>query len=308
LIEIANDINMLQKKMDLRFDLYQVFKVDHALISFFDQVFDQGLNPAITWTGYWTPLRYILLIKLAYLFDFETLKKAWHARIELNNVKAEAALIEVCRTIRDRVECLPDKRSQQLIFDTLQWVEQNPNKIYYNVKSRKDITSITPNVIGFQSVMYGIGLRITENKTKASAIVVDQQSQFNKAQRTLSEFYAQNRNVPIINGPGLPEIDFSGMPTTPISFATGGNSAGLELVDIYLWIFKRFMEDKNLANELVPIIACQANRGLIDEISIKGIESRWIKWFEGLPDPTEEQVEKAKELIAIDEERRLRAS
>ena len=306
LVDIAYDINMLQRRMDLRFDLYQVFKLDHALICFFDQVFDQGMNPAITWTGYWTPLRYVLLMKVAYLFDLETLRKAWSARIETNNAKAEAALMDVCRTIRNRVADLPDARSRQLISDALDWAEKNPSKISYNVSCRKDITEITPNVIGFQSVMYGIGLRITEHKTEASAIIVDQQSQFNKAQRTLSEFYAKNKNVSFMNGPGLPEIDYSGMPSTPISFATGNNSAGLELVDIYLWIFKRFIEQNSIPKELFPIIAFQADRGMIDEISIKGIGERWTKWFENLPEPTDEQLEKAKKMIAFDEERRLR--
>jgi hypothetical protein len=306
LADIANDFNILQHRMDLRFDLYQVFKLDHALISFFDQVFDQGLNPAITWTGYWTPLRYVLLVKVAYLFDLETLRKAWCARIEPNDAKAESAFVEVCRTIRERVVELPDARSQKLISSTLEWAENNPHKIHYNVRCKKDIAEITPNVIGFQSVMYGIGLRIKEYRTQAAAIVIDQQSQFNKAQRTLSEFYAKNRNVSFMNGPGLPEIDYSGMPTTPISFATGNNSAGLEIVDIYLWIFKRFLEQKEIIRELFPIIAFQAKRGLIDEISIRGIEERWSKWFANLPEPTLEQMEEAKEMIAIDEARRLR--
>ena len=302
LVDIADDINILQHKMNLRFDLYQVFKLDHALISFFDQVFDHGLNPAITWTGYWTPLRYVLLVKVAYLFDLETLRKAWCARIEPNDAKA---LVEVCRTLRERVVKLPDARSQQLISDTLKWAENNPHKIHYNVQCKKDIVEITPNVIGFQSVMYGIGLRIKEYNTQAAAIVIDQQSQFNKAQRTLSEFYAKNRNVSFMNGPGLPEIDYSGMPATPISFGTGNNSAGLEIVDIYLWIFKRFLEQKEITRELLSVIAFQANRGLIDEISISGIQKRWSEWFANLPEPTTKQVEEAKKMIAFDEERRL---
>jgi len=108
LVRIAEDIHNLQKKFEIRFFLCRVAKVDHALICFFDQVFDQGLNPAITWTGYWTPIRYMLLVKLAALFDEETLRKAWNARIELNDQKAEETLIEVCRTIKGRVELLPD--------------------------------------------------------------------------------------------------------------------------------------------------------------------------------------------------------
>ena len=44
---------VLQKKHRIRFDIWQVVKGDHAIISFFDQVFDQGKNPAVPWSAYW---------------------------------------------------------------------------------------------------------------------------------------------------------------------------------------------------------------------------------------------------------------
>ena len=66
---IANDLIALQKRYQVRFDFYSIQKPDHAVISFFDQVFDQGMNPAITWTGYWTPIRYVLLLKLEIQFS-----------------------------------------------------------------------------------------------------------------------------------------------------------------------------------------------------------------------------------------------
>ncbi len=62
LIEIIDDIIKLRKKFNLRFDLYRIVKSDYALICFFDQVFDQGMNPVVPWSAYWTPLRYVLLI------------------------------------------------------------------------------------------------------------------------------------------------------------------------------------------------------------------------------------------------------
>lgn len=303
--QIAKEIHNLQKRHDLRFDIYRVAKADHALISFFDQVFDQGLNPAIMWSGYWTPMRYVLLLTLAYLFDEETLKKAWNARIELNDGKAESGLVEVCNIIKSRVGKLPDERSRILIYDTLNWAENNPSAIYYNAKRKKDMLSITPNLIGFQLVMHGITLRLLKNGKKASQITVDQQSQFNKAQKTLAEFYASARDVPMVTGPGLPEISFKGMPTIPISFKAGTESAGLELVDIYLWIFKRLLEEKELAPEIYPILNKQMHKSRTDEISINAIASRWQKWFEDLPEPTEEQMEKGRELMAMDEKRRL---
>jgi len=105
----------------------------------------------------------------------------------------------------------------------------------------------------------------------------------------------------------MPEITYKGMPTTPITFASSAEIAGLELVDIYLWIFKRFIEKKELAPQLLRLVARQLNRGGTDEISINAMVSRWTKWFDKLPEPTEDQIKTAKEIVAIDEERRMRA-
>ncbi|SQC05768.1 Uncharacterised protein [Klebsiella pneumoniae] len=41
-------------------------------------------------------------------------------------------------------------------------------------------------------------------------------------------------------------MDMKNMPEQPLVFQSGTQSAGLELVDLYLWIFKRFMEGKEL--------------------------------------------------------------
>jgi hypothetical protein len=307
LITIVKDIEALKKRYDLRFDIYRVAKVDHALISFFDQVFDQGVNPAVPWLSYWTPLRYVLLIKLSTLFDKELLKKTWAARINLKTDEANIALTSICNELLTRVENLPDKRSQVVLTDALTWAANNPNKIHYNIKSKKDLLNITPNLIGFQSVMHGIATRLLKNRRKASKIVVDQQTQFNKAQIKLSDFYAKNKKTPLVSGPGLPEIDFSGMPEVPISCTSGMESVGLEIVDLYIWIFKRHMEGKELAPELFPIIKGQFQRGRTDEISIQAIESRWSKWFQEQPEPTIEQHMKGQEMLKMDEERRQAA-
>jgi hypothetical protein len=307
LVTIVKDIEALKKRYDLRFDIYRVAKVDHALISFFDQVFDQGINPAVPWLSYWTPIRYVLLIKLSSLFDEELLKKAWAARINIKTDEANVALTSICNTLLTRVGNLPDERSQKVLTDALTWAAENPNSIYYNIKKKKDLLDITPNLIGFQSVMGGIANRLLKNGKKASKIVVDQQTQFNKAQIKLSEFYSKNRNTPLVSGPGLPEIDYSGMPEVPIACTSGMESVGLEIVDLYLWIFKRHMEGKELSPELFPIIKGQLQRGRTDEISIQAIESRWSKWFQNLPDPTIEQYEKGQGMLKMDEERRQAA-
>jgi len=156
LVQVIDGLCDIQDKLDIRFDVYRVAKPDHAIISFFDQVFDQGMNPAMTWTGYWTPLRYMLLAKLASLFDERTAEMAWNARLETNDSKSEALLVQVCNDLLSKVKELPDERSIELISDTLTWASNNPAEIYYNAKTKHDRLSVMPNIIGFQSVMLGI--------------------------------------------------------------------------------------------------------------------------------------------------------
>ena len=310
LATIADELVAMQKKFTLRFDLYRVNKPDHAVICFYDQVFDQAMNPAVTWTSYWTPLRYILLLKLASLFEEADARLAWSARTDTNRARANEILIEVCQRIAGRVGQLPDARSRQLISDGLAWAAQNPDAIGYNVDHADDIKQISPNIIGFQFVMHGIAKRIMQRDKRVSRIVVDRQSEFNKAQRTLSEFFAAASGIECATGPGMPKVSFTGMPKTPIEFAAGTDSAGLELVDVYLWIFKRLIDGKGMAPELMPLAYAQRHRGNTDEVSLRAIEARWEPYFANMPPLEEippEQLEAAFEFMTKEERRRQTA-
>ncbi|MCT7298376.1 DUF3800 domain-containing protein [Ralstonia sp. CHL-2022] len=310
LAAICGELLELQKRLGLTFDVYRVAKPDHAIICFFDQVFDQGLNPAVTWTGYWTPIRYVLLARVAMLFDEETAMRAWDARLDTNNVRADAMLSTVCQKLLSRIGRLPDARSRQLIGDALRWATANPRQLAHNAFDANSRLQTMPNLIGFQSVMSGIARRVNGAGRKASQIVVDQQSQFNRAQRTLAEFYARAAGQRHSLGPGMPEADYAGMPTIPIAFASSAGNVGLELVDVHLWIFKRFMEARELAPPLYEVIKRQWHRGRTDEISLRANANRWNAWFERLPEEASvppERLALARELMARDESRRVEA-
>lgn len=57
LASIAKGLELLHKSLELKIDFYMVYKKDQAAICFFDQIFDQSMNPAVQWLAYWTPLR-----------------------------------------------------------------------------------------------------------------------------------------------------------------------------------------------------------------------------------------------------------
>lgn len=302
--EVAQQIDTIQRKNEIAVDFCKISKVDHAAICFFDQVFDQGLNKAVPWTSYWTPLRYVLLLKVAYLFDYETLQKAWAARIEIKDRKASELFIEVCRTLLDRVSALPDERSRVIISDSLRWAIQNPDEIHYNVYDKQDRLQISPNLIGFQSVLHGISSRLESKKCKALSIVVDRQGEFNGEQRWLTEVYQKTRDQTWQVGPGLPEMNLRHIPDFPIACTPGDNSIGLEIVDIYLWMFKRTNEGKNLSPKLNSLLAKQLAMGDVQEVSLAAISTRWEHYFSNLPDPTGEDLIKAKEMRAAVEAKR----
>lgn len=306
LVDISQLLISIQEEFSLVFDVYRVVKADHAVICFFDQVFDQGMNPAMSWMGYWTPLRYGLLIQLASLFDEDTAKKAWEARIETKNKRALPKLVEVCEELIARSSNMKDQRAKQLISDTLQWAVKHPAKLSYNCKSKKDVLDITPNIVGFQIVMQGIASRL-ETPQSAKSIIVDQQCQFNKPQRILSEAYAKMRNVDWTTGPGLPVMDLSKIPTKPITFKPGDKSVGLELVDCYLWLFKRFFEEKSVPQELQPLIQTQISKGNTSELSINSIAHQYSQYLMNLPPLTEKSMRKGAEIRQQDEQRRLQA-
>lgn len=305
LTTIADKLARFSKKNDLRFSMLQVNKPDHALISFFDQVFDAGLNDAVPWHHYFTPLRYILLFKVAHLFDDALAKEAWKARRERNPARAAQMLTKLCNDLLPRVAALPDARSRELVSGALRWAAANPHKISYGVGNYDMALQISPNLVGFQQVLQTIALQSSAQKRKVQKITVDRQNEFNGAQGELAEFYRLLRDHKTDMGPGMPKFDYSLMPEVPPTFTPGDASAGLELVDITLWIAKRIAEDKPLSGELQRLFWTQARRGVTDEVSLRALDRRW-RHLTNLPAPDKPLPEEVQKHFAALEALRLK--
>jgi Protein of unknown function (DUF3800) len=306
LSEIAPILGRFALKRDVRFSLYKVVKPDHAVITFFDQVFDAGLNDAVSWHHYWTPLRYVLVFKVAQLFDEETAKAAWAARQETNPARAAEALCSICATLKERLHRLPDVRSRELISGALTWAAANPFEISYGAGNKDSALQISPNLVGFQQVLQYIGIQARKQSRQVRQIVVDRQTQFNRAQDELAEIYRRLRGHKQSMGPGMPEMDMTNMPAVPPVFRPGDESAGLELVDIVLWVAKRNEEGKALSPELAEMFNAFVKRGGTDEVSLQGLERRW-SFLLNLPDPEDPLPDDLKARIEEWEDNRRRA-
>jgi hypothetical protein len=306
LIPVAQAFTAFQKKHDVRFSFYTVAKADHAVVCFFDQVFDSGMNEAVPWHHYWTPLRYFLLIKVAYLFDEGLCARAWDTRLEQNPTRCAEKLVALCNDLRARVGVLPDAKSRQIINDALVWAAARPGEISFGASNQESALQISPNIIGFQQVLQGIAQLSARTNRDVRSIIVDRQNEFNTAQGFLADMYSRLRGKTFKMPPGMPDYDWTNMPATPPKFVAGDCSGGLEMTDVYLWTMKRAVENYELPPELHRMLHGQRHRGRTDEISLRGIERRWRHLLD-LPDPTPEQAEKAAEYVRMAEEKHQKA-
>lgn len=243
-------------------------------------------DDAIPWHHYFTPLRYVLLFKVAYLFDERLAKAAWAARLEQNPARCATMLVKLCADLLARVRQLPDQRSRDLIKGALKWTAANPEKKSYGSSNRESTLAISPNLVGFQSCMYAMATQSSKRGRQVRRITVDRQTEFNRAQGELAEIYEKLRIHAHKSdmGPGMPSFDYSMMPVVPPTFMPGDESAGLELVDVTLWIAKRLEEKKEISRELRELFQMQAKRGLGEECSLKALSERW-RHLAHLPNP-----------------------
>lgn len=251
-------------------------------------------------------MRYVILLKLAFIFDAELAQKSWAARTEKQENKSIDLLVGVCKTLLHRVETLPDARSRQLITDALNWVIANPQAIDYNADSKHMRLAISPNLIGFQGVLFFVAQRLKSGRARLRDFLVDRQDQFNDAQSELASYYAKSTGRVFSMGPGLPELDLRAMPTQALNFKSSENSAGLELVDLFLWMFKRIKDcaKDSAINELMRRLK---KRGFYNELSLRAIEAKWEPFFTSLLEKpiTADVVEKVQASIALNEEQRI---
>lgn len=314
LVKIAPLLIKIQKKMKFDFDYYFIEKRDYALVIFFDAVFDAGLNDAVKWDTYWTPLRYLLIQKLSVLFDEELLRESWRLSTVKRVDDCEDDIVSLLWKVKRRAEDAPlDARSKELIIDALDFGIRKPLSLDFGHPDQK---IISPNAVGFQFVVAAIARRTRKKRRKSvSSIIVDRQNQFNKAQiethdnlsriaegiKNSSEqdkaMYLKN---PLYTGFSPEEVSHKGLTDKELTISKSTDSIGLQIVDVYLWIANKLISGVNLPSELMELWQLFQHRSSIDGISMSGMARRFKNFEKNLPklnDLTEEQRILAKELV-----------
>jgi hypothetical protein len=310
LTEIAPLLLEMQKKMGFAFDYYFVDKPAYALIAFFEAVFDAGLNDAVKWDIYWTPMRYVLIHKLTVLFDENLLRRSWRLCTVKKAHRVEAEIVELLNEVKARAMASSlDKRTIEIIVDAVNWGICHPLDLDFGTP---DHLIVSPNAVGFQFVASAMARRIRKKHLRAaSSIIVDRQTQFNSAQIQTHQFLGRlteglkkappdqkkfYMHHPLHSTMSREDIVHKALPDSAITIRDGVDSIGLQIVDVYLWIANRIRDRKELSPELGYLWRMHAERGLIDGISFEGMEKRFLQFEKMLPkfdDLTPEQLANA---------------
>lgn len=310
----------VQRKMQFDFDYYFIEKMDYALVLFFDAVFDAGLNEAVKWDVYWTPMRYMIIHKLAALFDEPLLRESWRLCTERRIERQENSIIQLLSEIRRRAEqSRLDARSIEIIVDALDFGISRPLALDFGFPDQK---MVSPNAVGFQFVVSSIARRVRKKgRKKALSILVDRQHQFNNAQigthYNLARIAERIKKAPqrergfYINHPLFvtfdeADITHQGLPEQELTISKSADSIGLQVVDVYLWLANKLISGMELPDELFYLWSLFARRSSIDGISMDGMAQRFMAFERLLPrleDISDEQKQAAKELIEQHRER-----
>lgn len=298
LAQVAGDLNDMQSRFDFRFDYYFIHKPSFAVVAFHNAVFDAGINDAMKWDWYWTPLRFPLIAALDYVLDEEMRRESWRlCLIRREHKERESESISrLLSNVLTRVERSDiDKRMKEVISDAVRFGIAHPVEMDFGIFEKN---ALAPNSIGFQFVLGALADRQKRSGRKTLGITVDRQSQFNVAQHRTFEFHSklaeyfrgkQGERDRYLRHPlfeGIREGTMNMMahfPEQQLRISESGKSIGLQLADTYLWIASRVMNGKEVPHELVPVLDVIFSKGHIDGISIQAMMRRWSEFEKKLP-------------------------
>ena len=251
---ILDDISDFLDDFNIDFNIFSLNKKDFIIINFFDQVFDSGVNRAVSYIEYWSQLRYCYLYKLRTLFNDKVLEILWKARGCKDKDKSNRLLVQGISCLLNKLDSQKGLSEKSFIKETLEWAKNNPDELLYNfissVEDRENKDVLSPNSILFQLVLFSISEILPKNSS--ATIYVDKQNQFNRYQNHWAEVYKNFRldSLPATEmGMGLNTFDTTNMPLELPLFIDSNCSVGLEIVDILTWLVKRYMENKKSLSE-----------------------------------------------------------
>ncbi|ENP8356016.1 DUF3800 domain-containing protein [Vibrio alginolyticus] len=209
-----------------------------------DTIFDSYDNPAVHPLWYLTDLfRHTLSVLIDDMMEEGELdKKFWNFYLA-DDIDG---LIEISKVLLERAPFILDARTREVVTDGLTYAIENPDIFTLSsAKGKSAYKKQTPNIIAFSSLLTATHRFCKPRGLGVSALTHDQSDEF---KGTMREYHK------IFFGVDYEEDKFGGVPQFErveynlgeFKLESSKKSHGLQVVDLFLWLIQRDIQDQDL--------------------------------------------------------------
>jgi hypothetical protein len=236
---IADTLIELIEAADCYFIFCLVEKTHLVGTKFVDTVMDSGINKAVSPFHYNHPLfRMTMAHTLVHILTEKDLREFWPAYL----AGKIDPFLHVLRNVKWRIlSRIKDPRQWEILGDAIDWAMKYPSEILGG--SRTNSVLDAPNIVAFSQLLTQLQEMLHETGSRVVGFVCDEQDQFGKGIR---DSYAFLSRISFANQ----QFDWLAEPQAvdtfrcPIELISSKTSIGLQVVDVVLWLAKRFAEDR----------------------------------------------------------------
>lgn len=302
---ISSDLLGLLESTRGYFFLSRVEKKYLIAVKIFDVLFDSGENAAVAWHNYnFKPLKIILAFKLASIIDDNIAKEFWEGLLKTKKDDAKKMLPNVCNALLKKIDKIPDKRSQEIFEQGLNWVIKHPDTINLLTEQKGAKHGHFPNLVAFSNLLNGLQFLSREHKRKVKKIVHDEQQEFKNMLVTWHDMFSNAADVDIYWGGETYNLQM--VPDSKFVMSNDKDSPGIQIADLILWLYIQFIKGKKLPIGCNQLVIYALSNGWHNDFSFDGVEKMMIeKWGNVFWGPiSDEQLEKGREMLKYSETQR----
>jgi len=276
--EIAGDLIKVFKKSEARFFVSRVEKRYLLATKIFDTFFDSGENAAMPWHLYNVrPLRLMLAFKVASLVKEDVARRFWAMLLDRNDAKVKAEIPEICQSLIDCVDELPDQRSRDVVREALAWAKVHPETIHTHLASREARNGHMPNMVAFGNLLEGLEGYSKKWDRRVRRITHDRQSEFAKTLAIWHEMYSTASPDPI-HWAGETHV-FQKVVGSEFEVRSDSDSVGIQAIDVVLWLYLQLTRKAAFPPNCARLLNHALRRGLLSDFSFAGVHEQLEKQF-----------------------------
>jgi len=307
---IARNLRKVLRAADAKFIFSRIEKRYLAATKIYDTYFDQGENLAVPWHVYWLkPLKLMMTFKLAtYVITEPIAQTVWECLTAKSEYTSKQRFVEGASALLGRCHLLPDERSRKVVSDALQWAIDNPENFTTHMRDKVSRQGHSPNFVAFDLIMDGLE-RFSESwRRPIREVVHDEQSEFRIMLRDWHAIWSRLdlKNVEPIQYPGGETRSFSRGAGSVFRMSTEQNSAGLQVIDVILWLFKRVQDDREIGPSCAALLDQVYKKGLQNDLSLRGVGAYMDDRYDTIystPFTADQQVKSEAQLLEFEKRR-----